>query len=273
MLKLNAPLHLVVLLLLSLLFSYNTVIGQLTLSGVVTDEKTGETLPYVTVQLKSENRYSRSDEHGVFKIYPAKVIRTDTLVFTSIGFHKTSVAIDRSSNDLQIIMKQDVTQLHEVKISTRERVLGKHTKNGYKPFKGSSVITHRFMKEDDYSYLKRVVIWRKTDKLSGKGKTKFRITIYNSEDNYGPPNGVVYEQILIDDTDKEELVVDLLKYRILLPTNYFFVGVERISGPKQKNQDPGLYSIKTKKYCWVKSSVNDDWTKEYMRPAIVAVVM
>jgi hypothetical protein len=268
--KLTAP-HLS--LFLFLVSFCNIAMAQIIISGIVTDEKTGEVLPYVTVQLKSENRYSRSDENGVFKVYPAKRIANDTLVFSSIGFLPVRVAIELSANDLRIKMKQDVTQLREVKISNRESILGKHNKIGFKPFKGTSTITYRFMKEDDYSYLKRVMIWRKRDRLSGKGKTKFRITIYNSEDNYGPPNGVVYEQILVDDGDKDELTVDLLKYRILLPTNYFFVGVERIEGPKQKNREPWLYTIEAKKYCWIKSFGDDEWKKIYMRPAIVAVVM
>lgn len=260
-------------LLLFLMLFYNIAMAQITISGIVTDTKTGEVLPYVTVQLRSENRYSRTDENGVFKIYPSKRIANDTLVFSSIGFLSVRVAIDQLTNVLRVKMKQDVTQLREVKISNREMILGKHNKTGFHPFKGTSTITYRFMKEGDYSYLKRVVIWRKRDRLSGKGKTKFRITIYNSEDNYGPPNDVVYEQILVDDTDKDELVVDLLKYRILLPTNYFFVGVERIDGEKQKNLEPWLYTIKAKKYSWVKSFEDDNWKKIYMRPAIVAVVM
>lgn len=256
---------------LALLFNNST--AQITISGVVTDEKTGEILPYVTVQLKSENRYSRADENGVFKIYPTKRIASDTLVFSSIGYLQVSVKIGQETNDLKVKMKQDVTQLQEVKISGREMILGRYTKSGYKPYKGTSMITRRFIKEDGYTRLKSIVIWRKTDRFSGKGKAKFRITIYNSEDNYGPPNGVVYEQIVVDDTDKDELVVDLLKYRILLPTNYFFVGVERIADPKKKNLEPLVYTTDDRQYSWVKLFGENNWQNIYIKPAIAAIVM
>ncbi|MES2454900.1 MAG: carboxypeptidase-like regulatory domain-containing protein [Bacteroidota bacterium] len=260
-------------LLLFLLLCCSSTIAQITISGSVVDEKTGEVIPYVTVQLKSENKYSRTDEDGLFKIYPNKRTAMDTLVFSSIGYLQKKVAIAQLDNDLKVTMAPDVTQLKEVKISLREMTLGKYTKDAnYKPMKGTSMVTHRFMKKDDYSYLKKVIIWRKPDRLYGKQKAKFRITIYNSEDNFGPPNGVVYEQILVDDTDQEELVVDLMKYNILLPTNYFFVGVERLDS-KNKNLVPFVYVTPTAKYCWVKLFRKKEWRNAYALPAIVAVVM
>ena len=50
----------------------NAAIAQISISGIINDEKTGEALPYVTVWLVSENRYSRADENGIFKTYSLK---------------------------------------------------------------------------------------------------------------------------------------------------------------------------------------------------------
>lgn len=261
------------LLLLFLVLFYTVALAQTTISGVVTDQKTGETLPYVTVFLKSENMYSRADENGAFKIYPSKRIPNDTLVFTSISYLSAKVVIGQITNNLKVTLQQDVTLLREVKISGREMILGAYTKSGHEPQKGTTMITRRFMKEDGYNYLKRVVIWRKPDRLSGKGKAMFRITIFNSEDGYRPPNGVVYEQILVEDTDKAEIVVDLIKYHILLPTNYFFVGVERIKGPKKQQLEPLIYTTKDRQYSWVKLFGENGWQNIYVKPAISATVM
>jgi len=260
------------LLVFLVLFSL-TAIAQIKITGIVSDEKTGEPLPYVTIQLKSENRYSRADENGVFKLYPSKQIANDTLVFSCIGYFPVSLKVGQAGNDLRIKMKQDVTQLREVTISGREMILGKYTKNGYGPYKGTSTITRRFAKNDGYTYLKRVMIWRKPDRLSGKNKTKFRITVYNSENGFDPPDGVIYEQILVDYTDKDELVIDLLKYRILLPTNFFFVGVERITYPKKKNLEPWVYTTTDRQYSWVKDFGENYWRNIYVKPAIAAIVM
>jgi hypothetical protein len=259
------------LLCLSLLSSIGY--SQTTIAGTVYDKKTGMPAPYVTVNLKTEQVYSRADEEGTFKIYSVKNIASDTLIFTSIGFLSTKLAVSDLKGPLKIGLIEDVKQLKEVSISNREMILGKYTKSKYKPTLGTAMITRRFKKTDDFEYLKRIVIWRKTDKLSGKKKTRYRIKIFNSKDSYGPPNGVVYEQILVDDTNQAELVIDLTKYHILLPTNHFFVGIERLATKDGALEEPRVNTVKDRQYSWVKMFGESEWKNIFIKPAITATVM
>src|SRR5690349_21422875 len=96
-------------LLLFLVLFCTVALAQTTISGVVTDQNTGQTIPYVTIRLKSENRYSRGDENGAFKIYPSNRIPNDTLVFTSIGYFPVKVTIDQTTNNLKVPLRQDIT--------------------------------------------------------------------------------------------------------------------------------------------------------------------
>ena len=260
-------------LLLPLLMFVNLHHYQTIISGIVIDKKTSEPLPYITVNLKSERIYSRSDENGVFKIHSIKNNPNDTLIFTCIGYLQAKIPVSDIKSGAKVALQEDVQQLNEVTISSREMILGAYTNTGYMPYRGTSMMTRRFRKNEDYTYLKRVAFRRKTDKFSGNGKAQFRITIYNSEDNYGPPNDVVYEQILVDDSQDAELIIDLTKYHILLPSNYFFIGIERITAIDAKQQEPRVLVTTDTQYSWVKLFGSTIWEKIYVKPAITATVM
>lgn len=258
---------------LLLAFFTEHALAQIKFAGVITDQKTGQPVPYVTMNLKLENVYSRADDHGVFKIYSVKSLPNDTLIFTSIGYRSYKIAVSDIKGDLKIYLKEDVATLKEVSISGRkEMILGAYKKKGYKAFTGLTMMTRRFMKKDGYSYLKTVSFLRKTDKLSGKGKARFRITIYNSESNSGPPNDVVYEQILVEDTIEPVITVDLMKYHILLPTNFFFIGIERLD-ESGDFLDPKVNTVRDIQHSWTKPISSSSWRRIYEKPAITATVI
>ena len=245
-----------------------------TFKGIISDKKTGQVIPYVTVNLTVAHVYSRADEAGAFKIYSLKNFGNDTLLFTSIGYLPFKVPVKDITGEVNIALTESVNYLSEVSISRRpEMILGKFKRPGYKPFEGASMMTRRFRKEDGYSYLQSISLLRKTDRLSGKGKAQFRVSVYNSESDSGAPDGIVYEQILTADTKETELFVDLRKYHILLPTDFFFVGVERVSIADGKPLDPKVNTLKDKQHSWVKKFGSMEWQRIYHRPAITATVL
>jgi len=250
-------------------------VGQFsTLRGIISDKKTGQVIPYVTVNLTVERVYSRADDAGAFKIYSLKHFGNDTLLFTSIGYLPFKVPVKDITGEVKIALTESVNQLKEVTIGRgSEMILGKFKRPGYKPFEGASMMTRRFRKEDGYSYLQSISLLRKTDKLSGKGKAQFRISVYNSESDSGAPDGIVYEQILIADTKESELFIDLRKYHILLPTDFFFVSVERVSTADGKPLDPKVNTLKDRQHSWVKKFGSMEWQRIYHKPAITATVL
>ena len=75
---------------LSLLAGFFSAQGQDFVSGIVVDSASLGALPSVNVQVKGENRGARTDEKGNFRIL-AK--RTDTLVFSLVGFEKLELPL------------------------------------------------------------------------------------------------------------------------------------------------------------------------------------
>lgn len=263
----------------SLLLTFVLLCGlchaQKTISGTVFSKKTGKPLPFITMKLKAENVTSRAHENGAFNIYSVKNLPNDTLEFSGVGYLSVKIPVNDIKGELKVVLNEDVKRLKEVAILDRQdMILGKYKKSGFSPYLGTSLVTRRFQKPDDYSYLKRVVFWRKTDKMSRKGKTKFRLVVYNSESESGPPDDLVYNgEIEVEETGKAELVIDLSEYDILLPSNFFFIGVERITVPEAEKYEPKVYASKAEKHSWVKLFGDTAWKKIWITPAITATVM
>lgn len=92
-----------------------------TISGTVTDEADGTTLPGVSVRVKGSNTGTQTGPDGMYSIQAAT---GSTLVFTYIGYATREVNVG-ASNIVNVSMKQDVTQLSEVVVTalgiSRER--------------------------------------------------------------------------------------------------------------------------------------------------------
>jgi hypothetical protein len=114
------------LLLLSLMIS-TTALSQVTtsnISGTIKDKK-GEILPGSTIQLtftSTSTKYgAAADEKGIYHIYNANVGGPYTVKVTSVGytqFEKNGVYLNLGTNDLDVKLDEETTQLKEVVVST-----------------------------------------------------------------------------------------------------------------------------------------------------------
>ena len=76
---------------MGLFCSWQVALAQKTLTGKVTDDKDGTTMPGVTVLIKGTTIGAITDGQGVFKIVaPANAT---TLVFSFVGFNSKEVLI------------------------------------------------------------------------------------------------------------------------------------------------------------------------------------
>ena len=115
------------LLLFLLVFVSTTALSQVTTSninGTIKDKK-GETLPGSTIQLTlttTSTKYGASaDVNGIFHIYNANVGGPYKVKVTSVGYkplEKDGVYLTLGSNDLDIQLEEETTQLNEVVVTT-----------------------------------------------------------------------------------------------------------------------------------------------------------
>src|SRR6476619_1247912 len=105
-------------LLMSLVLMFTLLQGVLaqtrTISGRVTDQKTGDALPGVTVLVKGTTNGSSTNADGSFTLTVPQ--EGGTLVFSSVGMTTQERAIG-SENTFNVTLSQDVKQLSEVVVT------------------------------------------------------------------------------------------------------------------------------------------------------------
>ncbi len=104
---------------LSLAFLWGSVgwaFAQYTVSGKVSDDRTGEPLIGASILLKGTTSGTVTDLDGGFSINVA-TNQSATLIFSSIGYLSQTVEISPSLTTLAIRLKQDATNLEEVVVT------------------------------------------------------------------------------------------------------------------------------------------------------------
>lgn len=100
----------VVILFLSLLLGNYAMAQQIALSGKVTDQATGETLPGVSIVVKGTNNGTISDMDGNFTL---NVNRGEAVQFSYVGYQRQEIVIENQQT-LSVAMAHDLAQLDEV---------------------------------------------------------------------------------------------------------------------------------------------------------------
>lgn len=104
-----------------------TYAQDLTVSGTVTSEEDGTSLPGVTVIIKGTTTGTTTDVDGKYKVNTSG---TDTLIFSYVGYVTQAVPVGNSST-IDVVLKVDATQLEEIIVTA----FGETTK---KDFTGSA---------------------------------------------------------------------------------------------------------------------------------------
>ncbi|MDR2040086.1 MAG: SusC/RagA family TonB-linked outer membrane protein, partial [Bacteroidales bacterium] len=100
-----------------LLLTYYTAFAQnqLTVSGVVTDGASQETIPGVTIYLKDRpGMGTTTDIDGKFSI---KATRGDVIVFSSVGYETFEYLVSKDEPNLQVSMKEGAIMLEEAVVT------------------------------------------------------------------------------------------------------------------------------------------------------------
>ncbi len=96
----------------------SSVFGQSLLSGSIKNSR-GEALPYANIGIKKGKIGTVSLANGKFSISISNSLLTDSLTFSSIGYHDKSYIINslKDKKNIEVVLDEKITSLPEVKIS------------------------------------------------------------------------------------------------------------------------------------------------------------
>lgn len=134
----------------------NTIFGQ-SLSGVLVNEETYETIPYVAVQLGS-NFGVITNQEGEFQINADGFSKEDSLIFSSMGYVRKAIALKDFSKNT-IFLAEDINQLENVYLVNKnlsiEEIMTKVNENLAKNYDYSHTQFDIFIRNKDVSILKK----------------------------------------------------------------------------------------------------------------------
>jgi len=189
----------------------------------------GNPVPYVNIWVENENIGGTSEVDGTYKIQAAS---GKTLVFSAVGFETLRTnAIDNET----IVLTEALYELQEVLVSKRSKPLrknqiyiGKNSKfssSYYGCSSQPSIVVNYYPSTknvQDHPFLKEV-----TFSTMSEVKSKFNLRLFDVNSDGSPGLPIVDENILVTvDEGRVKSVFNLEKYKITIPDNGIFIGVE-----------------------------------------------
>lgn len=91
--------------------------GAQTITGVVVEESTGDTIPFPSVQYKKEKIATSGNAYGRFSI---KRLNGEKLTFSAVGYQELTILIGPNTpSEIKITLKTDTKQLKGVTVKTK----------------------------------------------------------------------------------------------------------------------------------------------------------
>lgn len=91
--------------------------GAQTITGVVVEESTGDTIPFPSVQYKKEKIATSGNAYGRFSI---KRLNGEKLTFSAVGYQELTILIGQNTpSEMKITLKTDTKQLKGVTVKTK----------------------------------------------------------------------------------------------------------------------------------------------------------
>lgn len=91
--------------------------GAQTITGVVVEESTGDTIPFPSVQYKKEKIATSGNAYGRFSI---KRLNGEKLTFSAVGYQELTILIGPNTpSEMKIMLKTDTKQLKGVTVKTK----------------------------------------------------------------------------------------------------------------------------------------------------------
>ncbi|MCL7762060.1 TonB-dependent receptor [Polaribacter sp. Z014] len=114
-----------IILLAFIVFSSVAMVGQTTVTGTVTDAKTGETIPGANIKISRKALGTTTDFDGQF-VFNVSENPPFTLEISVLGFHVEKVEITKNNQKVMVNLLENETSLDEIVVSasrTPERIM------------------------------------------------------------------------------------------------------------------------------------------------------
>lgn len=217
-----------VFLLFALFSIVNNTLGQI--CGIVINDSTKESIPYVNIWVENEENGTSSDINGNFCLN--KVSGNKTIIFSAIGFETKKIAASKIGG--KVNLEPQIFKLKEVVVSSMEKkrkmVIGRIKKEQVRFYYSCNghpwIIAKFFPYMAEYHstpYLKNIVFLTKNE----INEAKFNVRLLKPGPN-GEPSIPVYNRNIIGVCKKgdKKTLVDISDLHIEFPENGFFVAVE-----------------------------------------------
>jgi hypothetical protein len=217
----------------------------------VLDIQTGETLPFANIMLLNRNIGTTADIGGAFALMLSAQNQKDTLVISYMGYQNAKICV----SDLQpdgVFLKSKTFELETFQFTPGKRktvVLNPFRKRDcFVPYDNSltgnetylfpyrphePVIQSRFFPSTGKNAFIREV-WVHTHSWSLPAT--FRLRLLHADENQTPADDLITENLMIEVTQKYELVkINLEKHHLRIPDSGVFIGVELLIIPENKH--------------------------------------
>jgi outer membrane receptor for ferrienterochelin and colicin len=92
----------------------SSIFCQSTITGIIKDAETQETIPYAVIKLESSQNYETSNLNGVFKITSS--LKSDKIHISSLGYNSQTIEITKADTFLNVYLKVWSMNLGEVNV-------------------------------------------------------------------------------------------------------------------------------------------------------------
>ncbi len=214
--------------------------GQSTdLTGEIKDSKTGEHLPYATIEIFNLKTGTIADKNGIFHFeITSNNLTYDTINFSYVGYETAKMSVnDFLKSQKTIKLKGKTIELEEVKIIPKKysiKTIGVKDKSPlsmqYSNIFGTNKGNFIENKKNKEGWFKSVSYYMHPD---GFPNAPFRVRIYQVGVNNKPGNDLLNENLVVSAPKSGWFKIDISNYNIPFPKEGAFVTMEWINSGEE----------------------------------------
>jgi len=228
----------------------NRVVGQ------VVNAATSQALPYVNILLEEQRKGTSTDVQGRFSFVLKGVDTSAVLKFSYIGFKAQSIKIAKLNNKV-VKLQPEVNALSEVQLyslteNNSEKINNFRGKEsiGLGNFSGGqypSMVARYYERPENFEagcFLEEVEVRFFSTNLKGKRNSKFRLRVLEVDEEGKPGRDLLTSNLIVErGNNRFKTKIPMLKYRISIPEEGFFVAVEHLFIAENKYVEKKDYRV------------------------------
>ncbi|MDT0643512.1 carboxypeptidase-like regulatory domain-containing protein [Zunongwangia sp. F363] len=241
---------------LFLLCFYLTTAQEKHVVGQVVNAETLEPLPYVNIVLEEKHRGTSTDGQGRFSFLLKNAAASTVLKFSYVGFKTKRINLAALEGKV-VRMQPEVSNLSEVRLYniTREHSEKINDFRGKDPiglgnFSGGqfpSIVARYYERPENFEggcFLEQVEVRFFSTGLNSGRRSKFRLRIMAVGEDGLPGEDLLRSDLIVErDPNRFKVKMPLLKYRIFIPEEGFFVAVEHLFIEENKYVEEKDYRV------------------------------